>query len=321
MFSRPRSTNPLQDAERELSRISPAVPSPHDSVVDPQTTSIEGSNAQYRRSSESEESSETEEIFRPIGPSVDSLQDSLEQAERLLDTLLQPRRRQTLPINSKRRSPLSFAAYGAHLEIVKLLLDNGADVDHKANNEWTPLHLTTQFLRDKTLDTIKMLAKSGADINARTDANGTVLHIATQRGSTEIIQYLISDLEHRRISLRAASLYLIAREERNCLQGLAVQPTSKKTARALSDNRTIKRGSQGADDVRAYLIDIWMNEPPAEEDQLTGLLINLRRLVILENLATLLSDTQHGEYEKRKLLGEGDYGMTKQSPGQPGQAI
>jgi ankyrin repeat protein len=44
--------------------------------------------------------------------------------------------------DSDSQTPLHVAARFNHIEVVKWLLENGADVDAQAYNRFTPLHLT-----------------------------------------------------------------------------------------------------------------------------------------------------------------------------------
>jgi ankyrin repeat protein len=93
--------------------------------------------------------------------------------------------------NHNGHSSLILAAYEANSRLVKLLLENGARVDPRTDNDWTPLQLTAQFLKDETLEVIKLLVEAGADVNARTNGNATALLMAAQEGDPDILRYLI----------------------------------------------------------------------------------------------------------------------------------
>ncbi len=51
------------------------------------------------------------------------------------------------------------------IEIVRLLIDSGADVNHKNNFGMTPLEYAVRTDRENSLETIKILLKNGADIS------------------------------------------------------------------------------------------------------------------------------------------------------------
>ena len=66
------------------------------------------------------------------------------------------------------------------LEIVKLLLDNGADVNVHDENGLTPLHNASLF---KTSEIVEFLLDRGADIEARDNFGDTALHWAVSFGA------------------------------------------------------------------------------------------------------------------------------------------
>ena len=70
---------------------------------------------------------------------------------------------------------LFYAAGLGHMEMVKLLIDAGADINTQARNGRTALYNAVRFLHD---DIAKLLISKGADVNVKTRYGETVLHFA-----------------------------------------------------------------------------------------------------------------------------------------------
>jgi len=55
------------------------------------------------------------------------------------------------------------------MEIVKILIEKGADVNAKNNEFWTPLHnLIHNYDHESLIEIVLLLIENGADIDART---------------------------------------------------------------------------------------------------------------------------------------------------------
>jgi hypothetical protein len=110
-------------------------------------------------------------------------------------------------------TPLHWAAINGHVEIVHLLLQNGADVNAK-DTSWdkTPLH---DAAVNGHSDILHLLVENGADLEAQGYEGRRALHYAAYNGQLPIIQELISryhvDINARdnygRTAMRVASLY------------------------------------------------------------------------------------------------------------------
>ena len=91
-----------------------------------------------------------------------------------------------VPYN-KGEGPLHIAAYFGDIEIVKILLDNGAIID--TNNTYTPLHIAA----NRGFPTIvNMLLDRNANIEAVDEDGNTPLHWAAMLGFPEGITILIN---------------------------------------------------------------------------------------------------------------------------------
>lgn len=87
------------------------------------------------------------------------------------------------------KSPLiSAAAYG-HLDFVQYLLSQGAQIDRVVPGEGTAIIAAT---RSGDLETIKYLLEEGADMEKVIMGEGTPLLAAARDGNTQIVEYLIS---------------------------------------------------------------------------------------------------------------------------------
>ncbi len=80
------------------------------------------------------------------------------------------------------------AAGGGHLEVVKFLLDKGADINVRSwNSNETPIMSATWSGHAKV---IKVFIEKGADVNAVDSKGRTALTIATDKKHSEIIEML-----------------------------------------------------------------------------------------------------------------------------------
>jgi hypothetical protein len=86
-------------------------------------------------------------------------------------------------------SPLHHAAIRGHIEIARLLLQNGAEVNVRSNHGYTPLHSAA---RNGHVDILHLLVENGANLEAQENTGWRALHSAAYRGNLSFIQELIS---------------------------------------------------------------------------------------------------------------------------------
>ena len=89
-------------------------------------------------------------------------------------------------------SALHIAAREGYLDIARLLIDSGANVDVRDHNDYTPLHNAAW---NGNLDMVKFLIDAGADINAVNYSGDTVLSCAQDKHRPEVIQFLEDKLQ------------------------------------------------------------------------------------------------------------------------------
>jgi ankyrin repeat protein len=85
-------------------------------------------------------------------------------------------------------SPSSFG-YEENIEAVKKTLADGADVNAKGNNGWTPLHLAALSGHKEVSE---YLITMGADVNAKDGTGMIPLHYAAYFDQKEIVELLLA---------------------------------------------------------------------------------------------------------------------------------
>jgi ankyrin repeat protein len=85
-------------------------------------------------------------------------------------------------------TPLQGASRWGYFEIYKLLIDHGVDVDCKNNKGWTPLHEASY---KGNIDICKLLIEKGADVNCKDKDGWTPLYVASWNDHLDICKLLI----------------------------------------------------------------------------------------------------------------------------------
>ena len=86
-------------------------------------------------------------------------------------------------------TPLYFAAFGKHKEIVELLITKGTVVNAKQIDGKTPLHSGSSG-RDKEI--VELFITKGADVNAKDGRRWTPLHYTAYYGHKVVAELLIA---------------------------------------------------------------------------------------------------------------------------------
>jgi hypothetical protein len=84
-------------------------------------------------------------------------------------------------------TPLHWAANGGNLDMMRLLIQNGANVNQRQNNGWTPAHSAADGDR---YESIRILMEQGADVNALSQNGNAPIHVAAMSGRCGAIEFL-----------------------------------------------------------------------------------------------------------------------------------
>ena len=86
-------------------------------------------------------------------------------------------------------TPLHAASYNGHIEIARLLLQNGAEVNVRNNYGWTPLHFAAF---QGHVDILHLLVENGADLEAEDDGGWRALHQSALCGHLAFVKELVT---------------------------------------------------------------------------------------------------------------------------------
>lgn len=94
-------------------------------------------------------------------------------------------------------APIVMASALGNNEIVKVLIDNGADVNITIRGGETPLH---HAAKEGHMDVVKTLLDRKADLNAQDEKGERSLTLAAQNGHADVVRYLLqrgADMYHK----------------------------------------------------------------------------------------------------------------------------
>ena len=180
---------------------------------------------------------------------------------------------------------LWIAAAKGHFDIVRLLIEQNAEVDGRTLTNSTPLRAAAF---DGHLDIVRCLVENGADVNARTNFNSTPLMLTCQNGHLDVASYLVK---------HGANINLQDNHGRSCLHDASkrghVQLVCKLLALGAKQAQTLDRLTpllEASNDCKIEMVEWFINRPECSKEQ---------RIDALELLgATIADDPDAYDIEK-----------------------
>jgi ankyrin repeat protein len=90
--------------------------------------------------------------------------------------------------DERRNTPLIYAAWYGHVELVRVLLEGGANVDRADVDQNTALHVAAQYGH---LDVCRLLLDWGAKVDRLDTWQQTPLHYAAEGGHLSVVKLLV----------------------------------------------------------------------------------------------------------------------------------
>ena len=180
---------------------------------------------------------------------------------------------------------LWIAAAKGHFDVVRLLIEQNAEVDGRTSNNSTPLRAAAV---DGHLDIVRCLVENGADVNARNYFNSTPLMVTCYKGHLDVASYLVK---------HGANINLHDNKGSSCLhrasEGGHVQLACELLALGAKQTQNLNRLTpllEASNNCKIEMVEWFINRPECSKEQ---------RIDALELLgATIANDSKAYDIEK-----------------------
>ena len=180
---------------------------------------------------------------------------------------------------------LWIAAVKGHFDVVRLLIEQNAEVDSRTSTNSTPLRAAAF---KGHLGIVRCLVENGADVNARKNFNDTLLMVACYKGHLDVASYLVK---------HGANMNLQDHHGRSCLHYASerghVQLVCELLALGAKQIQALDRLTpllEASDDCNIEMVECFINRPECSKEQ---------RIDALELLgATIANDSKAYDIEK-----------------------
>ena len=180
---------------------------------------------------------------------------------------------------------LWIAAAKGHFDVVRLLIEQNAEVDGRTSSNSTPLRAAALHGH---LDIVRCLVENGADVNARTSFNNTPLMLACNKGHLDVASYLVK---------HGANINLHNNKGSSCLhlasEGGHVQVACELLALGAKQTQNLDRLTpllEASNNCKIEMVEWFINRPVCSKEE---------RIDALELLgATIANDPDAYDIEK-----------------------
>ena len=180
---------------------------------------------------------------------------------------------------------LWVAAAKGHFDVVRLLIEQNAEVDGRTSSNSTPLRAAALHGH---LDIVRCLVENGADVNARTNFGSTPLMLTCYKGHLDVASYLVK---------HGANVNLQDIHGRSCLhnalKGGHVQVVGDLLALGAKQTQNLNRLTpllEASNDCKIEMVEWFINRPECSKEQ---------RIDALELLGATIANDPHAYDIKR----------------------